>query len=85
MRFLHSFYTILHLFICTKTNKYDTFFRKGNGNQSASYQETIAYYKLLADFPNCEMKKMGLTDSGEPLHMVVLILKSNLILEPSKK
>jgi hypothetical protein len=30
------------------------------------------------------MKKMGLTDSGEPLHMVVLILKSNLILEPSK-
>jgi hypothetical protein len=28
---------------------------------------------------------MGLTDSGEPLHMVVLILKNNLILEPSKK
>ena len=55
-----------------KTNKYDTFFEKGNGNQSASYQETIAYYKLLADdFPTVEMKKMGLTDSGEPLHMVV--------------
>nr|WP_309756087.1 M14 family metallopeptidase [Flavobacterium sp.] len=55
-----------------KTNKYDTFFEKGNGNQSASYSETIAYYKLLADdFPTVEMKKMGLTDSGEPLHMVV--------------
>ena len=55
-----------------KTNKYDTFFEKGNGNQSASYQETIAYYKLLADdFPTIEMQKMGLTDSGEPLHMVV--------------
>ena len=55
-----------------KTNKYDTFFEKGNGNQSASYQETIAYYKLLADdFPTIEMQKMGLTDSGEPLHMIV--------------
>jgi hypothetical protein len=40
---------------------------------------------LADDFPTVEMKKMGLTDSGEPLHMVVLILKNNLILEPSKK
>jgi len=55
-----------------KNNKYDTFFEKGNGNQSASYQETIAYYKLLADdFPTVEIQKMGLTDSGEPLHMVI--------------
>ena len=52
--------------------KYDTFFEKGNGNQSASYQETIAYFKLLAkDFPTIQIKEMGLTDSGEPLHMVV--------------
>jgi hypothetical protein len=52
--------------------KYATFFEKGNGNQSASYAETIAYYKLLAtDFPSIQIKEMGLTDSGEPLHMVV--------------
>ncbi len=51
--------------------KYDTFFEKGNGNQSASYQETIAYFKMLAaDFPTIQMKEMGLTDSGEPLHMI---------------
>jgi hypothetical protein len=54
-----------------KTNKYDTFFEKGNGNQSATYQETIAYYKLLAnDFPTIKMQEMGLTDSGEWLHVV---------------
>ncbi|MNF51741.1 Zinc carboxypeptidase [compost metagenome] len=54
-----------------KNNKYDTFFEKGNGNQSASYSETIAYYKLLAtDFPTIEIQEMGATDSGEPLHMV---------------
>nr|WP_315211152.1 M14 family metallopeptidase [uncultured Flavobacterium sp.] len=71
------FFTFLFLLFsistfAQKTNKYDTFFEKGNGNQSASYQETIAYYKILADdFPTIEIQKMGLTDSGEPLHMVV--------------
>jgi hypothetical protein len=52
--------------------KYNTFFEKGNGNQSASYAETIAYFSVLAhDFPTIQIKEMGLTDSGEPLHMVV--------------
>ncbi|MBP4139665.1 M14 family metallopeptidase [Flavobacterium geliluteum] len=54
------------------TKKYDTFFEKGNGNQAASYPETIAYYKLLAtDFTTIKMVEMGLTDSGEPLHMII--------------
>lgn len=72
-----KFFTFLFLvFTITsfaqKDNKYDTYFEKGNGNQSATYQETIAYYKLLAaDFPTVDMQEMGLTDSGEPLHMVV--------------
>lgn len=51
--------------------KYDTFFEKGNGNQAADYYEAIRYFKLLAnDFPTIQIKEMGLTDSGEPLHMV---------------
>ena len=55
------FFTFLFLLlsICSlaqKKNKYDTFFEKGNRNQSASYAETIAYYKLLADdFTSIEM------------------------------
>ena len=71
------FFTFLFLLfsislLAQKTNKYDTFFEKGNGNQTGTYQETIAYYQLLAnDFPTIEMQKMGLTDSGEPLHIVV--------------
>ena len=32
-----------------KNNKYDTFFEKGNGNQSATYQETISFYKTFFD------------------------------------
>ncbi|BDB53486.1 hypothetical protein GENT11_17980 [Flavobacterium ammonificans] len=51
--------------------KYTTYFEKRNGNQSATYQETIAYFQLLAnDFETIDIKTMGLTDSGEPLHMV---------------
>ncbi|MGO4771419.1 M14 family metallopeptidase [Flavobacterium sp. W22_SRS_FK3] len=65
-----SFFTIT--FFAQNNKKYDTFFEKGNGNQSASYEETIAYYKLLAhDFPTIQMKEMGLTDSGMPLHIIV--------------
>jgi hypothetical protein len=54
-----------------KETKYDTFFEKGNGNQSANYKETIRYYTLLAhDFPTIAIQEMGLTDNGEPLHIV---------------
>jgi Zinc carboxypeptidase len=54
-----------------KNNKYETFFEKGNGNQSANYQETIDFYSLLANnFPTIKMQEMGLTDSGFPLHIV---------------
>ena len=67
---------IISLFTLTiyaqNNKKYDTFFEKGNGNQSATYEETIQYYRMLAnDFPTIQMKEVGLTDSGEPLHMIV--------------
>jgi hypothetical protein len=71
------FFTFLFLLISVtllaqKTTKYDTFFEKGNGNQSADYHQTIDYYKLLAkDFPTIIIQEMGLTDSGEPLHIVI--------------
>ncbi|SEG38431.1 M14 family metallopeptidase [Flavobacterium urumqiense] len=68
------------------TNKYETFFEKGNGNQSATYQETIAYYKLLAnDFPTIKMQEMGLTDSGEPLHIVTFNPEKQFDFEEIKK
>jgi len=69
MRFCFLFST-LSIF-AQNTNKYNTFFEKGNRNQSANYQETIAYYSLLAhDFSTVKMEKMGLTDSGESLYMI---------------
>jgi hypothetical protein len=55
-----------------KDANYKTIFEKGNRNQSATYKETIAYYSLLAkDFPSIKIQEMGLTDSGERLHLIL--------------
>ena len=54
-------------------NKTDflTPYEKGNENQTATYEETIAYFQLLdKSFETVSMQEMGLTDSGEPLHIV---------------
>jgi len=73
MRLFTFFFVLFSMSIfAQKTNKYDTFFEKGNGNQSADYQQTIDFYQELAkDFPTIEMQEMGLTDSGKPLHIVI--------------
>ncbi len=53
-------------------SKYSTFFENGNGNQSADYQEILRFYKLLdSDFETIQIQTMGITDSGEPLQVVL--------------
>ncbi|OON70375.1 hypothetical protein B0919_04815 [Hymenobacter sp. CRA2] len=50
-------------------------FELGNGNTTATYAECIAYYKRLdAAYPEVTMREVGPTDSGEPLHEVVISL-----------
>lgn len=72
--------------LAQKNNKYDTYFEKGNGNQSATYQEAIHYYSILAkDFPTIKMEEMGLTDSGESLHMVTFNPEKKFNFEEIKK
>ncbi len=51
-------------------------FEKGNGNQTATYEEAIAYYTMLAqNFATIYIDQIGLTDSGEPLHLVTFSKK----------
>lgn len=51
---------------------YPTFFEKGNGNQSADYAEVLRFYNQLdADFETIQLQTFGLTDSGEPLRVVI--------------
>ncbi|WP_244503406.1 M14 family metallopeptidase [Flavobacterium caeni] len=54
-----------------KQHDLQTPFENGNGNQTATYQETIAYFKKLdQQFETISLQEMGPTDSGEPLHVV---------------
>ena len=72
--------------VAQKNVKYNTFFENGNGNQSADYQETISFYRLLdQDFETIKMQKMGLTDSGEPLHIVIFNFDKNFDFGISQK
>jgi hypothetical protein len=72
MKLIHfCFLLITASLFAQNNNKYNTFFEKGNGNQSANYQEIMSYYTLLAhDFPTIKMEKMGATDHEEPLYMI---------------
>ena len=47
-------------------------FEKGNKNQSTTYEECVSFYQVLdSNSDKIEMRTMGLTDSGKPLHIVV--------------
>ena len=52
---------------------WETPFEAGKEFESATYSETIAYYQRLADFyPEIQIREMGMTDIGKPLHVVFL-------------
>ena len=62
---------------------YQTPYEIGNGNQTATYQEVITFYRSLEkDFGTLKVIEMGATDSGEPLH--IIIYNSDKILDISK-
>lgn len=70
LKFVFLFITA-SLFAQNKS-KYSTFFENSNGNQSADYQEILRFYKLLdSDFETIQIQTMGITDSGEPLQVVL--------------
>ncbi|MEH1008607.1 M14 family metallopeptidase [Winogradskyella sp. ECml5-4] len=52
---------------------FTTVFEKSDGLETATYQETIKYYKDLANsYPEISIQDIGETDSGKPLHIVTL-------------
>ncbi|UPK69180.1 M14 family metallopeptidase [Chitinophaga filiformis] len=49
-----------------------TRFEKTRGQETATYEECIAYYRQLDKrFPQISMREMGPTDAGYPLHLVI--------------
>ncbi|MHA6248847.1 M14 family metallopeptidase [Pontibacter sp. CAU 1760] len=48
-------------------------YEKGNGNQTATYDEAINWYQQLDDaYEEVKMMPYGMTDVGRPLHLVVV-------------
>ena len=48
-------------------------FEKGNGNQTCTYDECIAWYQLLEKkFDEVKVLTYGTTGSGKPLHLVII-------------
>nr|WP_321248336.1 M14 family metallopeptidase [uncultured Psychroserpens sp.] len=57
----------------TNTYDFETQFEKSDGLETATYDETMSFYKNLADvFSEVKMDSIGETDSGKPLHIITL-------------
>ena len=62
----------------TKEYNFSTVFEKSKGEETATYQEVIKFYKDLDEaFTSIEMQEIGTTDSGKPLHLVIYNPESN--------
>ncbi len=54
-----------------KKESFLTLFEKSEGTETPAYQEVIDFYiELAREFPEINIKTMGMTDSGYPLHIV---------------
>lgn len=51
---------------------FETVFEKSEGTETATYPQVIDFYQQLAAvYPTIQIQEVGITDSGEPLHLVV--------------
>ncbi len=79
MKTLLFFLVIFFSFMTNNLNDKDallTPYEKGNGNQTATYEEAIAYYKMLdKKFPEIKLQEFGKTDVGKPLHVAIVSKK----------
>jgi Zinc carboxypeptidase len=71
---MRQFYLIVFcIFLTALANAQQCRFEKSKGQESATYFEAIDWYKALdKQSPLLQMKTMGMTDAGYPLHLVLL-------------
>jgi hypothetical protein len=56
-----------------KTYDFTTAFENSNGLETSTYQQTIQFYNNLVEaYPEISIQAIGETDSGKPLHIVIL-------------
>ena len=66
------FFLFLNLPLVGFTQDYKTIFETSKGKETATYEQTIAFYQILSEnYPEISIREIGMTDSGKPLHLVV--------------
>ena len=71
---MHRLFLFLFLYISIAGFAQDnpTIFETSNGKQTATYEQTIDFYRVLANsYEEISLMEIGMTDSGKPLHLVV--------------
>lgn len=59
-------------YILEEEYDFETVFEKSGGKETATYPEVIEYYSnLAAAYSSISIQQMGMTDSGEPLHLAL--------------
>ena len=87
---MKKYLLILTLVFSCQTKKenidFTIVFEKSNGQETATYNETILFYKNLATYyPTVQIDSFGNTDSGKPLHLVTLNNKAEFNLETERQ
>lgn len=73
MRTLCSLLILSCLTLSSFGQDFITKYERTNSRETVTYQECIAYYqRLVKRYPQLQMKTIGQTDSGYPLHLVIL-------------
>lgn len=71
MKLKYLLFSIASTFVFAQKN-IQTPFEKGNGNQTATYQEMNDFYENLAlEFSAIQYLKKGEDDNGKPVYVVV--------------
>ncbi|MEL6537658.1 MAG: M14 family zinc carboxypeptidase [Bacteroidota bacterium] len=69
---LSLFLSLCAVNLFAQSTDLQTVFERSGGQQTATYEQGIAFYeRLAASSKHINMLEMGLTDSGHPLHLVV--------------
>lgn len=64
----------------------ETIFERTQGAETPTYEQGMAYFRQLdQQFPQVQMRTMGLTDGGEPLHLLVISKDKNFDLAQQRK
>jgi hypothetical protein len=86
MKIYSIFLLLIGMSLSAQKNEYLTVFEKGNGNQTATYQQTIDFYKKLdSDFETIKVAEVGFDDSGEPIRIVTFNVQKQFDLDKIRR